>query len=200
MDSKILFDISEALVILETQHQAREAMLLVSRKVIQQSSSSIRSTHRGELNKAQALNDASRDLLNSCRKQMEKFPGISANSMFYDAQKEYTESCVTLAIISNMEIPTRLQLDVEPPAYINGIIEAASELRRSVLDLLRQDDLNRAIELLEIMDEAYSTAVTIDYPDALTHGLRRTTDAFRAVLERTRGDITTAVIFSKARL
>lgn len=199
MASKISFDISEAISILESQHSAREEMLRVSRKVIQQSSSSIRSTHRGELDKAQELNKQSLELLNSCREQMLKFPEISANSMFYDAQKEYAESCVTLAIISGNVIPTMKELDVQAPAYINGIVEAASELRRSILDLLRQDDLTRANELLEVMDEAYSMAVSIDFPDALTHGLRRTTDAFRAVLERTRGDITTAVIFSKAR-
>ncbi len=200
MASKISFDISEALSILEIQHNAREVMLSISRKVIQQSSSSIRSTHRGELDKAQELNDNSLELLNSCRSEMLKFPGISANSMFYDAQKEYAESCVTLAVIGGAQIPSMTELNVEPPAYINGIVEAASELRRSILDLLRQDNLERANELLEVMDEAYSMAVSIDFPDALTHGLRRTTDAFRAVLERTRGDITTAVIFSKARL
>ncbi len=200
MATKISFDISQAVEVLESQHSAREEMLSISRKVIQLSSASIRSTHRQELDKAQELNEQSLELLNSCREQMLEFPEISANSMFYDAQKEYTESCVTLAVISGTSIPTMSQLDVQAPAYINGIIEAASELRRTILDLLRQDNLSRANELLEVMDEAYSMAVSIDFPDALTHGLRRTTDAFRAVLERTRGDITTATIFSKARM
>lgn len=196
---KIQFDISQAVEILQLQHNAREKMLAQSRKVIQLSSTSIRSTHRGELEKAADINREARELLLSCEDQMEKFPGIAANSIFYDAQKEYCEACTTLAIISGDEIPTMQQLSVEPAAYINGLVEAASELRRTVLDLLRNDDISRAEELLVVMDDVYSLAISVDFPDALTHGLRRTTDAFRAVLERTRGDVTTATVFLRAR-
>lgn len=181
------------------QHQVREEMLKISRNVIQLSSRSIRSTHRGELDKANKLNDESKKLIEQCEKGLAKHPEIAANSLFYDAQKEYTEAKVTLAVISGNEVPTRKSLNVGVAAYINGVVEAASELRRCVLDLLREDNLTRANELLEIMDDVYSLAITIDYPDALTHGLRRTTDAFRAVLERTRGDVTTATIFSRAK-
>lgn len=197
--AEITFDISEAASQLEIQHGAREAMLVASRKVIQLSSTSIRSTHRGEHLKAGELNEQSRELLEQCQPHMDQFPGIAANSMFYDAQKEYTEACVTSSIITGSAIATREELHVEPAAYINGIVEAASELRRSILDLLRSDDLERATELLDVMDDVYTLAISIDYPDALTHGLRRTTDAFRAVLERTRGDITTAAVFLRAR-
>ncbi len=197
--SEFTFDISEAAGQLEKQHAAREAMLIASRKVIQLSSSSIRSTHRGEHDKARDLNAQSRELLEQCKPQMDQFPGIAANSMFYDAQKEYTEACVTASIITGAPIATREELHVEPAAYINGIVEAASELRRSILDLLRTGDVDRATELLDVMDDVYTLAISIDYPDALTHGLRRTTDAFRAVLERTRGDLTTAAVFLRAR-
>lgn len=199
MDSKKNFDVENALTVLETQHTAREEMLVISRKVIQNSSRSIRCTHRGELETAQSLNEKSEELLQSCREKLSKFPGMAANSMFYDAQKEYVESCVLLSLISGSKTATMEELEVEPAAWINGIVEAASELRRTVLDLLRSSNMERASELLEVMDDAYSMAITIDYPDALTHGLRRTTDAFRAVLERTRGDVTTATIFLKAR-
>jgi translin len=48
------------------------------------------------------------------------------------------------------------------------------------------------------MDEAYGLLVTMDYPDPVSGGLRRTTDALRAVLERTRGDLTTTLL--QARL
>lgn len=195
----VQFDISEAGQQLELQHAAREAMLVASRKVIQLSSSSIRCTHRGENEKARELNEQSRALLEQCQPQMDQFPGIAANSMFYDAQKEYTEACVTASIISDLPVASRQELHVEPAAYINGIVEAASELRRSVLDLLRTDNIERATELLNVMDDVYTLAISIDYPDALTHGLRRTTDAFRAVLERTRGDVTTAAVFLRAR-
>ncbi len=193
------FDVSDVIASLESQHSARESMLVASRKVIQLASSSIRSTHRGEHEKATEMNDQARQLLEQCQPQMDQFPGIAANSMFYDAQKEYTESCVTAAIITGKAVPSRNFLHVEPAAYINGIVEAASELRRSILDCLRANDLERASHLLDVMDDVYTVAISIDFPDALTHGLRRTTDAFRAVLERTRGDVTTAAVFLSAR-
>jgi translin len=96
-------------------------------------------------------------------------------------------------------LTTRDELGVSAAAYINGAVEAASELRRYVLDCLRNDKMDEAETMLEKMDEVYGVAISIDYPDALTHGLRRTTDAFRAVLERTRGDVTTAAVFLRAR-
>lgn len=197
--TEINFDISDSVSILESQHNAREQMLVSSRKVIQLASKSIRCTHRGEFDLAQELNIQGRQLLDGCETSMQEFPGIAANSIFYDAQKEYVEACVTVALIKRADVPTRQVLNVEPAAYINGIIEAASELRRSVLDLLRNDEIDRASDLLEVMDSVYTMAVSIDFPDALTHGLRRTTDAYRAVLERTRGDVTTATIFLRAR-
>jgi len=87
-------------------------------------------------------------------------------------------------------IPDPASVGVEDAAWLNGLAEAGSELRRDVLDLLRSDDTVRAVSLLELMDEIYAVLVTIDFPDAMTGGLRRTTDAFRAVIERTRGDVT----------
>lgn len=197
--TKFEFDITSATAILESQHLAREEMLVTSRKVIQLASKSIRSTHRKELDKAKELNTQAKELLDSSAENMDQFPAIAANSIYYDAQKEYTEACVTLAIISRYPIPTCSDLEVDAAAYINGIVEAASELRRSVLDCLRNDEFAQAEELLDVMDDVYSLVVTVDYPDALTHGLRRTTDTYRAVLERTRGDVTTAVVFNKAR-
>jgi translin len=95
--------------------------------------------------------------------------------------------------------PTAEELGVEVQPYLNGMAEAASELRRQVLDCLRRDQAAEAERLLSVMDEVYSLLVTIDYPDGLTGGLRRSTDALRAVLERTRGDVTTAIVSARLR-
>ena len=98
-----------------------------------------------------------------------------------------------------MPIPSADELGVEVQAYLNGMAEAASELRRQVLDCLRADDVDEAERLLAVMDDVYAVLITVDYPDALTGGLRRTTDALRAVLERTRGDVTTALVAARLR-
>jgi translin len=110
-----------------------------------------------------------------------------------DAMKELAEAAITLALVQGQVLPTPETLGVEYPAYINGLAEAMGEMRRFALDSMRRGDIEEAERLLEIMDETYSQLVTIDFPDALTAGLRRTTDMVRGVTERTRGDLTTAV-------
>jgi len=106
--------------------------------------------------------------------------------------KEAAEAAITLAIVADRPLPEPAELGAEDAAYLNAMAEAASELRRQVLDRLRENDLPRAEYLLGTMDDIYSAIVTVDFPDAITGGLRRTTDSLRAVLERTRGDVTMA--------
>ena len=110
-----------------------------------------------------------------------------------DALKEFVEAHATLAFAEGSRLPTMDELDVGPAVYMNGLAEAIGELRRIVLDLLRGDDFTKCETLLGIMDEIYAVLVTLDYPDGVTRGLRRITDVMRGVLERTRGDITSAL-------
>ena len=113
------------------------------------------------------------------------------------AKKELAEAWLTLALVRDQQLPGPDELKIDIAPYCNGLAEAASELRRQLLDQLRGGDLSRAESLMSAMDDIYSLLVTIDYPDGVTGGLRRTTDALRAVLERTRGDITTATVASR---
>ena len=115
----------------------------------------------------------------------------------HDAKKELAEAWCTLALVREDPLPTPEALGIDVAPYCNGLAEAASELRRQLLDQLRAGHLERAEELMSAMDEIYSLLVTIDYPDGVTGGLRRTTDALRAVLERTRGDLTTAMVAAR---
>ena len=115
----------------------------------------------------------------------------------HDAKKELAEAWCTLALVRDDPLPTPDEINVDVAPFCNGLAEAASELRRQLLDQLRKGDLARAEELMSVMDEIYSLLVTIDYPDGVTGGLRRTTDALRAVLERTRGDLTTSMVAAR---
>ena len=87
-------------------------------------------------------------------------------------------------------LPDPEELDLEYATYLKGLAEATGELRRSCLDLLRQSHTGKAEKLLEYMDDIYAILITMDYPDAITGGLRRLTDIVRSVTERTRGDLT----------
>jgi len=182
---------------LRLTHAAREVALPACRAVIQASGRSIRATHRGEADEAAGLVQEARRHLDTAQAAAQGSPALNGAGFLHDAEKEYAEAVLFAALASHAEAPGHGTIGVAAPAWLNGLAEAASEMRRHLLDTLRRGDLQRAEELLEVMDEVYGVLVTVDYPDAVTGGLRRTTDAFRAVLERTRSDLTTTVLQSR---
>ena len=127
------------------------------------------------------------------KEYLDKFPEIYHAGFLADAQKEYAEALFVRAFLMDRELPKPGENGLEIAAYLKGMGEAASELRRYILDSLRRDDISRCEEFLETMDAAYSLLVSLDFPDAITGGLRRTADQVRGVLERTRGDLTMAL-------
>ncbi len=181
----------------EEKHRAREVTIRAARLAIQCCAASIRATHRGEWESATQLAAEAQGHLNSADEATAGFPEVRSNGPLQDAKKELAEACITLALVRDEPLPTPDDLGVESAAYLNGMAEAASELRREILDLLRGGNLHRAESLMAAMDDIYSVLVTVDYPDAVTAGLRRTTDALRAVLERTRGDLTTTIVAAR---
>jgi translin len=180
--------------VLESKHKARETTLAACRKTIQACAASIRAVHREEFEAAEELSAQAAAHLSEAMAAVADHADIRHAGFVHDASKEYAEARMTLAFVRGDPLPTAGELGVEVQAYLNGMAEAASELRRYTLDLLRRGRPERGEELLGYMDEVYSLLVTIDFPDAMTGGLRRTTDALRGVLERTRGDLTTSLL------
>jgi len=181
----------------EDKHRAREITITASRRAIQACAASIRSTHRGEYDAAEALAREAREHLAAADDALSGQPDVRTGGPLNDAKKELAEAWLTLALVRDLPLPRPSDLGIEIAPYCNGLAEAASELRRQLLDQLRGGELTRAESLMRAMDEIYSLLVTIDYPDGVTGGLRRTTDQLRAVLERTRGDLTTAIVASR---
>jgi translin len=180
--------------VLDDKHRAREVALAACRRTIQNCAASIRAVHRGEFEAAEELAAAAGAHLSEAAKALGDHPDIRYAGFVHDAAKEYAEARMTMAFVRGNPLPTADELGVEVQAYLNGLAEAASELRRYILDQLRRGRPERGEELLTAMDEVYSLLVTVDYPEAMTGHLRRTTDALRAVLERTRGDLTTSLM------
>lgn len=197
MPSRYSADLSEignrAIEQLTLRNRDREAALSVSREVIRLSANAIRAVHRSDFAEAQRLIAAARSRLQTAEPIRSHNPLIYNAGFMNDARKEFAEANITLAIISGQPIPAPETLDLDPPAYLNGMAEVIGELRRYILDALRKDTVERCEELMEVMDEIYGVLVTVDFPEAVTGGLRHTTDAMRAVLERTRGDLTIAL-------
>ena len=174
----------------EVRNQARDKALMQTRKVIQHAAHAIRAIHRLELDVADGfLNDA-RQLVEQLRNDLSEHPDLFYAGYTQDALKEYVEAHVTCAVIRGQELPLPEELDVAPNVYLNGLAEVVGELRRRCLDVMRQGYSEEVERLLNLMDEIYALLITIDYPDALTNGLRRQTDLARGIVERTRGDVT----------
>ena len=181
---------------LTARNRDREEALSISREVTRQSANAIRAVHRSDFAEAQRLIAAAQSRLQTAEPIRASNPLIYHAGFLNDARKEFAEANITLAVISGQPIPNAETLGLDPPPYLNGMAEVIGELRRYILDALRQDNpdtMNRCEELMEVMDEIYGVLVTIDFPEAVTGGLRHTTDAMRAVLERTRGDLTVAL-------
>jgi translin len=172
---------------------ARERILPLCREVIRYSSTAIRALHRQEFDEARLRLKTARSLLDEAEKAMADGGEMIRTGFMIDSQKEYAEGSITLALVTGQQPPTPEELGVDPVSYLHGIGEAVGELRRYLLDSLRKGDVSRGEELLSAMDDIYNILVTIDFPDAITGGLRRTTDMVRGVLEKTRSDLTLTI-------
>jgi translin len=178
---------------LEDKNAARDRALQHSRTLIRHCATAIRAVHRDDRTQAEAELTQAKELRDRLRSDLQDYPDLYHAGYTQDALKEYTEARIVYALIGGETLPTPEALQVEVAAYLGGLGEAAGELRRRVLDILRHGELNEAERLLGAMDDIYGLLVTLDFPDALTGGLRRTTDMVRGVVERTRGDLTTSV-------
>ena len=173
-----------------SKNSAREKALPLCREAIRYSANAIRAVHRHEFEVARELAGKAGAALRVAKESLADHADIYFAGFVHDSQKEFAEASITLALIEGAELPTPASLDVEHAAYLNGMGEAIGELRRHLLDTLRTGDIESCEKWLTAMDEMYGGMVTVDYPDAMTGGLRRTTDSVRGILERTRGDYT----------
>jgi translin len=183
---------------LATKHAARERALPKSRAAIRLCANAIRAAHREDFEQANRLIAEAGGLLRDMTIDLGQHLDIFYAGFIADAQKEYAEAALTCALIQRQPLATPEQLGVEWAPYLNGLGEATGELRRFVLDRMRLGKLDGLDALLADMDEIYSLLITLDFPDAITGNLRRTTDSVRGILEKTRGDLTLGA--SQARL
>lgn len=183
----------QAIEHLTLKHAARERALPKSRAAIRYCANSIRATHRHDLDTAQALMVQASTLLAEMNSDLRDYQDIFHAGFVQDAQKEYAEAVTFSAFVQHHPLPTAHELSIGWAAYLNGLGEAVGELRRYLLDQLRHGNFDSCELLLAYMDDIYALLTTIDLPEAVTAGLRRTTDSTRGILEKTRGDLTTAV-------
>jgi translin len=178
---------------LDAKHAARERALVDSRALIRTCANTIRAVHRQEFDRAAEMLTQAAAASAHLTEALRGYQDLYWAGYVQDAQKEYVEAVATYRAVRGEPLPTPGELNVASAAFLNGLGEAVGELRRYTLDRLRRDDWQGCEALLQIMDDVYGLLVTVDYPDAITGGLRRTTDNVRGILERTRGDLTSAI-------
>jgi translin len=179
--------------VFDERNRVRDEALVLSREIIRTCANTIRAGHRGEVERAREMLRGAREALAQLLAGLSGHPEILHTGYVYDCQKEFAEASAFLALIAGEDLPDPDSLGVDCAAYLNGLGETVGELRRHTLDTMRHGRLDEADRLLATMDEIYHHLVTMDYPDAITGGLRRTTDGVRGIIEKTRGELTTAL-------
>lgn len=184
---------------LGAKHEAREGALSASRDAVRAAANAIRAAHRGEGDRARTLLAEADGALHTARTACAGHPAVEHAGFLHDAEKELAEARTTYALVMGEALPGPGVIGVDDAAYLNGLAETVGELRRHTLDVLRRGDLDRCEELLAAMEDIYGLLVTVDFPDGVTAGLRRSTDVARSIIERTRGDLATAAVQAQLR-
>ena len=191
--------VNDARAILDDRFSARETAITESRKVIRSSANAIRALHRGENARADDLIHDAGERLAALMSALADHPDIAYAGYSHDASKEYAEASITAALFRGEEPPGFEELGIDPVPYLHGLGEAVGEMRRRLLDLLRAGEVEEASRVLDVMDEIVDRLAEVDYPDGMTHGLRRTTDVSRSLVERSRADLTATVVQERLR-
>ncbi len=172
---------------------ARDLAYQRSRQLTSLCAKTIRAIHREEWETATKMLNEAKQAAQTLGWDVKEYPPLYHAGYTQDALKEYVEATLLYAMVRDQPLPTPEDLDVEYATYLNGLAEAATELRRRILDIIRRDQAEEAETLLDKMKSVYGVLITFDFNDSVTGGLRRRTDTVRAVLERTLGDVTTSV-------
>jgi translin len=177
----------------EARNNARDKALTQTRSLTRYCAHAIRAIHRDERQLSQENLASARQLVEALHAGLSDFPELYYAGYTQDALKEYAEATIVYALLTDADLPAPEELGLDHATYLQGLAEAAGELRRRCLDILRNGHSQEAERLLRHMDDIYAVLVTMDYPDAITRGLRRLTDLVRGVTERTRGDMTVSL-------
>ena len=184
---------------LDARYDARETALRDCRLIVRTSANAIRALHRGEVERADGLLEEARRVAEATAEVLADHPDVLHAGFFADAVKEYAEAAITEALLLGRAVPLPEELGVDVVPYLKGMGEAVGELRRHLLDRLRVGDLPGAEATFEAMAALYDLLASLDYPDGMTGGLRRTTDVARSLIERSRADLTTTVVQERLR-
>ncbi|MDY0386506.1 MAG: haloacid dehalogenase [Methanolobus sp.] len=182
----------------EEKDKARESSLSISRDVVRNCRTAMYSIHNKDFKKASSLIEKAAEMLEKINTSLQTYPDIYFAGFLEHAQQEFVESTIVYGILNkDKTIPGPEELNVSDVAYLNGLGDVSGELRRHILDLIRKGSPEEGEYHLQLMEEIHNCLMMFDYPDAMTRGLRHKTDTTRSIIERTRGDLTNAILQQK---
>jgi len=184
---------------LDGKYRARELALKNCRQIIRGSANAIRALHRNDVDTAATLMAEVKELIAEAEAPLGDHRDIYYAGFFWDATKEYAEAALTAALLAGEPLPLPSELGIEATPYLKGLGEAVGEQRRRLLDQLRKGELEAAERTFTDMETIHDLLTAIDYPDGMTHGLRRTTDVARSLIERSRADLTSTIVQERLR-
>ena len=90
-------------------------------------------------------------------------------------------------------MPPPTDVEVGDAPYLNGLAETVGG-SATCSACCGPGTCHGRLALFAAMEEIALLAADLDYPDAITGNLRRSTDVARSIIERTRSDLTLTVI------
>ena len=192
--SKFDSNLNNLSITFDKLNDIREQSLAISREIVRECSKSIRNIHRNDVSNAKEHIKNAQNKIEKLKNICSEISEISYAGYVLDAEREFVEAVLFYTFEVNGYIEPYKKFNVHPSSYIQGIGDTIGEWRRKALDHLRNLDIKKAETYLEIMEEGIGILNELDYPDALTGGLRRYADNARSIIERTRSDITNAFI------
>jgi translin len=179
-------DIETVSKILDEKDRVREEAIRFVREIVRMSGDLVSSLHGKNVEDAVKIMASLRARKTEFLSLLSKHPDLLYSGLAYNALSEYAESIIVYHLVVEGRMPSFEEIDVPVPAYLQGLGDAVGELRRHIVELLDSGRVEEATYYFRIMEAVYESLKRLDYPDAITPGLRHKVDVAARLVEDTR--------------
>ena len=175
------------------KNKIREETHESMRKATSLSKQAILLIHQKKYGEAEKFIAEANDKISSLWKLAKDYPEIIYGGMFSAALQEYSEARIFYVLVKESRFVSPAEINVPCSDYVLGLADVIGEYRRLALDDLREGEVKKGEECLEIMDQVFIQLLALDEAYMLVPGLRHKSDIARRIIETTRGDVTVEI-------
>jgi translin len=172
------------------KNNVREETHESMRKATSLSKQAILLIHQKKYGDAEKFIQDAKEKILSLQNLAKDYPEIIYGGMLSAAMQEFSEACIFLTLVKEGRFLTPAEINVPSVDYVLGLADVIGEYRRLALDNLREGEVKKGVECLEIMDQVFIQLLALDEAYMLVPGLRHKSDIARRIIESTRGDVT----------